>query len=191
MDIKTNISHIHRCKKTISPSPLNFSFPKNLRVKKPKKTISSNHSLINPRKKSLKQSTTPIKHLERIKQKRSKISESKESSTISEHIKKQFDNIFKMLPKIPKKSKKIKKDKKKLLDLSFDFCKAEEINRIYQNNSPNRSKPLFSNKKFLWPKTKKDSPDISDLQKYLFKFHQKSKNLLSQLEQKVLGKPSD
>lgn len=191
MDIKTNISHIYRCSKTTSPSPLSFSFTKNLRVKKPKKPIISNHSFLNSREKSLNQSTTPIKHLENIKQKKLKISESKENSMGADYMKKHLDAILQKFPKIPKKPNKFQKDKKKLLDLSYDFCKAEEINRIYQNSSPTRSKSSFSTKKALWPKTKKESLEISDLQKYLFEFHQKSKILLSQLEQKVLGKPSD
>ncbi|OMJ80301.1 hypothetical protein SteCoe_19452 [Stentor coeruleus] len=126
-----------------------------------------------------------------MKRGRLKISESKENSINDENMKKQLDDILQKYPKIPKKFNKDRRTKKKILDLSYDSYKHEEINRIYQNNSPNISKSSFSNKKSLWFKTKKDNPDLNGLQKYLFEFHQKSKILLNQLEQKVLGKPSD
>ena len=81
-----------------------------------------------------------------------------------------------------------KEEKKKNINISFEDGKSDSISQIYRAYSPHRSKSTFSTKKQCLPRIRKENSELTELQKYLFEFHQKSKFLLSELEQKVLGK---
>lgn len=191
MEVKSAISNVYGSKKHIGASPVFLSNQKHFRKsKKTNKITSINQSFTSTRDQSANRSTTPIKHIENNKLKGGKYFTTNEDFG-SEKMRKKLDVVLQTLPKIDGKRGKDRNMKKKVWDLTFDCCKDREINRIYQVNSPNRSKSSLANKKSCLPKIRKDGVDVGELQKYVFEFHQKSKFLLSQLEEKVLGKKKD
>ena len=172
--------------KQSSPS-FQFSVGDSLnRMKKPQKLTRINQSITSTRDQSSHHSTTPTKLIENLR-KKSIILQNPDSSGLDQ-MKKQLETIFQALPKIQKKLVRTHKDKRKNPNISFEEQKSESINKIYRLHSPNRSKSTLATKKQALPRLHQENSELSDLQKYLFDFHQKSKFLLGQLEQKVLGK---
>ena len=156
------------------------------RTKKPQKLISINQSIPSTRDQSSNRSTTPTKFIENLRKK--SINTQSPDSKGLDQMKKQLDIIFQALPKIQKKLVKTHKEKRKNINISFEDQKSESINKIFRLHSPNRSRSTFAAKKPGLPRIRQESSELTELQKYLFDFHEKSKFLLSQLEQKVLGK---
>ncbi|OMJ67482.1 hypothetical protein SteCoe_35347 [Stentor coeruleus] len=184
MEVKNTITEVYGRASPICIS--NHRYFK--KFKKSNKIANINHSFTSTRDQSSNRSKTPIKPIENTKLKGGKYFVSKEETGL-EKMRKKLDVILQTLPGKTNKDKNLKK---KVWDLTFDCSKDQEINRIYQVNSSNRSKSSFTNKKKTYlPKIKKDDVGVEDLQKYVLEFHQKSKLLLSQLEEKVLGKRND
>lgn len=177
------IPQIYRSSKNQSPEPFDFSIKHNAsRIKKPKKLASMNQSIISTRDQSSNRSKTPIKLIEYIKKKSSDISQ--HNSSYLDDMKKQLDTLFKALPKAPTKLIKIRKEPKKLVNTSFENKKID-TSKIFMNKSKDRARSTFYTKK---SSNGVNNDGVSELQKYLFEFHQKSKFLVEQLEKNVLGK---
>lgn len=194
MDKVNVISQGYRQPKTLSQNIHQFSSGEQpIRTKRPQKLISINQSIPSTRDQSSNRSTTPTKFIENLRKRSISSKNPKENADLTlDQMKKQLDVIFQALPKIQKKLVRTHKEKKrKNINISYEDHKSESINKIYRPGSPYRSKSTFSTKKSCLPRINPESSELTDLQKYLIDFHQKSKFLLSQLEQKVLGKDSN
>ena len=150
--------------------------------KRLKKIGHNNQSVLSTRDHSSNRSTTPSKHVENI---RKPLKFSKENYSYHLDQIKQLDTIFSNLPKIHKNSNF---KNKKSLYTSLENSKGDSISQNLNKYIPERSKSTFYSKKNKSKPVEKRKPEVSDLQKYLFEFQQKSKFLLNQLEQRVLGK---
>ena len=172
------------------PDPFQFSnYIRSNRIKQFSNLANKNQSILSTRDQSSNRSTTPT-DLRQNSEKRTLHDESKkkDASFDIDNVKKKFDIIFHKLPKIPETFINSHKKKKKTHDNSILQDNTEALSRVLKAYSPNRSKSSLNTKNNRLPKIRNKNSDVSDLQKYLAEFHQKSKLLLNQLEQKVLGK---
>lgn len=181
MEVNPIISSANRNSKSTSPNSFHYIYARNMPYTKQHRKLSGiKKSLTNTCEKS------NMVNMKMMGNSYEKIS--KENRTSADIMKKQLDIIFQTLPKIPKKPAVSPKSKEKGLDFSNENIKAEEIHRIYQMSFSKRSKSSFSNKKSTLPKIKKNDTELTEIQKYMNDFYEKSKVLLGQLEERVLGK---
>ncbi|OMJ66748.1 hypothetical protein SteCoe_36313 [Stentor coeruleus] len=181
MEVNPIISSSNRNSKSTSPNSFQYVYARNMPyTKHPRKFVGIKKSLTNTSEKS------NMVHMKMMGNSYEKIS--KENTTSADMMKKQLDIIFQALPKIPKKPAMSPKNKEKGLDASNENFKSEEIHRIYQMSFSKRSKSSFSTKKSALPKIKKADAELTEIQKYMNNFYEKSKVLLGQLEERVLGK---
>jgi hypothetical protein len=170
-------------------SPNFFDFSNNVPVKKSlvqSKLQNINHSVISTRDQSQNRNVTPTNAGDKLKVKNSLKSGKESSELILNDMKKQLDTLFESLPKIPRYLN-MHKTQKKDLESSMQSRKNDSINNMTSVYSKDRSKSTFNRSKRYLPKIKKEGADLLKLQEYLTEFHNKSKFLLEQLEQNVLG----
>lgn len=181
MDKLTMLSHVYRMPKNHIHNPP--VLPSELRKTQNKKPLTNIKSINSTRDQSLNRSTTPSKIMENLKRKSNNLPKL-EDNTI-ESMKKKLDEIFQTLPRVPKKLTKTHQNHSKKINISFEGIKSDFRPTDFQPS--NRSRSTITTKKSVLPKIHKEN-DLSELQKYMVEFHQKSKFLLNQLEEKVLGK---
>ena len=182
MDKLTMLSHVYRIPKN---HPHNVTvFPNDAHKNISKKPLTNIKSINSTRDQSLNRSTTPSKIMENLKRKSTNLPKL-EDDTI-ESMKKKLDEIFQALPRVPKKPTRTQQGTSKKINISFEGIKTES--RPFEPQVSNRSRSTIATKKSVLPKIHKENCEMSDLQKYMIEFHQKSKFLLSQLEERVLGK---
>ena len=181
------ISHIYHSSKIHSPCLIRFSNI-NKKTKKSNKVLSINQNNSSSRDRSINRNITPKKIFDNLHKQSICLKEEKSNLSIDQ-LKQQLDVIFQTLPKIEKKIIKTnKEERKKNTNNSFEEAKSGSISKNHQKNITTRSKSTLPVKKNCLPRIKKENLELNELQKYLSEFHQKSKYLLSELEQKVLGK---
>lgn len=184
------VNHNEKSHNVHSPNFLEYSSYLEAKKKRIQKNlVAINQSVLSTRDHSLNRNLTPTggdgHKLKPFSTRPSKNAQ----ETVLKDMKQQLETLFESLPKIPK-SFNIQKKHKREFDGNFPEKKTEFIRGISSVYSPNRSKSTITTNKKHLPRIKKEVTEINDLQKYLIEFHSKSKFLLGQLEQNVLGKKS-
>ena len=177
-----------------SPSVMNspnfFDFSNSIPTKKSgiqSKLQNLNQSIISTRDQSQNRNVTPTNAADLIRQKASFQQKPKESSVSAlNDMRKQLDTLFESLPKIPRYMN-MHKTQKKELESSMNSRKNDSIHHMASVYSKDRSKSTLNRSKRHLPKIRKEGNDLMKLQQYLTEFQNKSKLLLEQLEQNVLG----
>ncbi|OMJ85138.1 hypothetical protein SteCoe_13604 [Stentor coeruleus] len=155
------------------------------KLRKRKRLLITNHSIISTRDHSSNRNLTPNHSVEPIKSKGTLVASPKDQSI--DDMMKKIESLHDFLPKIYIKSptEKIGKNEVSFLKKDRRPENAAKIENIYLGK---RSKSSLSSNQKYFPKLKKDVLQLDEMQNYINEFHNKSKKLLKQLEEKIFGK---
>ncbi|OMJ68763.1 hypothetical protein SteCoe_33704 [Stentor coeruleus] len=169
-----------------SPNVLEFSSYLNYSMRKRQKLqVTTNQSISSTRDHSLYRNLTPTFCAETFKPKANISPKNKEI----DNIKKQLDCLFEFLPKIASKTN----GQKVLRTEAIPFKKEKKLYntvKVEGTYLPNRSKSTLTSNAKYFPNMRNENSHISEMNIYLIEFHNKSKFLLNQLEEKIFGKKS-
>lgn len=146
--------------------------------------VKKNQSIVSTRDHSLYRNLTPTHIVDPFKYKASFIKSPKNQEHIYNKVQ---DCPCESLPKItnrPHLQKALRTD----VDSFKKDKKQGSIVKIDQVYLPSRSKSTLNSNHAYLPKIKKQGANVNELQEFLVEFHNKSKFLLSQLEESVFGK---
>ena len=153
-------------------------------IKFPKQIPYMDHSYVSTREHST--SITPHRMKAKSRDRKLVLLTTDKYQSSGEYFQRPSNSECEMLPKLPKTMSKRCGEKKKQTNSSFQEGKRNPYDNITRIYSPETTNSYFTKRKQI--KDLQKNNEITELQQYFFDFQQKSKLLLSQLEQKVLGK---